>query len=486
MKRLFLAVSLFAFGCAFAAEPASSIFVQTPEVFHRRMEDLQKLQKDTTNRNKGLDSLLMDADRIAKMNDQCAAVSINDVMGDECWNFYQVVLPEFEDRYMRVTGELRLGYMEMVRGLEDRKMQIDACVDALYSFAESKDQFLNLDGGVYLEPLSKGFQANYNFTLKYDPGHQKQIFEIAKKWADACHEIVVTQDGENFAPFFVERLAKLNDNLKENGSLAVYKMDTAEHPVLYLDNSRPIRSAYYLNGRKLFHCRISAGSLDESNIRIHFEKGNTFVDGASIVRKHGRDVKFKGSWTFAARARKMTGRWVWENQGNTAGIDFGPDADELDQDSLLAAYKHRKKREFYFRGSLTGVDAVFYDEKALDYGMNKKDVMILPDLSASAGLKTLGNLYCAMGAGAMIGLALSKDLELERAYAEPLVQFELGYKRFGIRETVIIPVPESDIDEWLTFRSGLVYKASSFGVELGHARITNLGQGAYASVFFEL
>src|SRR5574344_1538607 len=447
MKRLFLAVSLFAFGCAFAAEPASSIFVQTPEVFHRRMEDLQKLQKDTTNRNKGLDSLLMDADRIAKMNDQCAAVSINDVMGDECWNFYQVVLPEFEDRYMRVTGELRLGY---------------------------------------LEPLSKGFQANYNFTLKYDPGHQKQIFEIAKKWADACHEIVVTQDGENFAPFFVERLAKLNDNLKENGCLAVYKMDTAEHPVLYLDNSRPIRSAYYLNGRKLFHCRISAGSLDESNIRIHFEKGNTFVDGASIVRKHGRDVKFKGSWTFAARARKMTGRWVWENQGNTAGIDFGPDADELDQDSLLAAYKHRKKREFYFRGSLTGVDAVFYDEKALDYGMNKKDVMILPDLSASAGLKTLGNLYCAMGAGAMIGLALSKDLELERAYAEPLVQFELGYKRFGIRETVIIPVPESDIDEWLTFRSGLVYKASSFGVELGHARITNLGQGAYASVFFEL
>src|SRR5574344_1627183 len=132
MKRLFLAVSLFAFGCAFAAEPASSIFVQTPEVFHRRMEDMQKLQKDTTNRNKGLDSLLMDADRIAKMNDQCAAVSINDVMGDEWWNFYQVVLPEFEDRYMRVTGGLRLGYMEVVGGLEDRRMQIDACVNAVY------------------------------------------------------------------------------------------------------------------------------------------------------------------------------------------------------------------------------------------------------------------------------------------------------------------------------------------------------------------
>ncbi|WP_407455807.1 hypothetical protein [Fibrobacter sp.] len=36
-------------------------------------------------------------------------------------------------RYMRVTGEVRLGHMETARGLEDRKLQIDACVDALYA-----------------------------------------------------------------------------------------------------------------------------------------------------------------------------------------------------------------------------------------------------------------------------------------------------------------------------------------------------------------
>ena len=148
-------------------QQSASIFVQDPAIFHQRQADLERLKKSVGSKNEGLDSLLLDAGRIAKMNDQCAAVSINDVMGDECWTFFRVELPAFEERYMRVTGEVRLGHMETARGLEDRKLQIDACVDALFSFAQSKDQFLNLDGGVFLEPLSKGFQANYDFTLQY-------------------------------------------------------------------------------------------------------------------------------------------------------------------------------------------------------------------------------------------------------------------------------------------------------------------------------
>jgi predicted lipid-binding transport protein (Tim44 family) len=138
----------------------ASIFVQDPAIFHQRQADLEKLKGSLQNVNEGLDSLLADASHIAKMNDQCAAVSINDVMGDECWTFYQVELPAFEEKYMQVTGEVRLGHMETARGLEDRKLQINACVDALYSFAASKDQFLNLKGGVFLEPLAKGFEAH--------------------------------------------------------------------------------------------------------------------------------------------------------------------------------------------------------------------------------------------------------------------------------------------------------------------------------------
>ena len=162
---------------------SASIFVQDPAVFRQQQAELEKLKQSVDGVNEGLESLLSDAERIAKMNDQCAAVSINDVMSDECWTFYRVELPAFEEKYMRVTGEVRLGHMETVRGLEDRKQQIDACVDALYSLAQSKDQFLNLDGGVYLEPLSKGFQANYDFTLQYDENHRKHAFAIAQSGA---------------------------------------------------------------------------------------------------------------------------------------------------------------------------------------------------------------------------------------------------------------------------------------------------------------
>ena len=113
----------------------ASIFVQDPAIFHQRQADLEKLKGSLQNVNEGLDSLLADASHIAKMNDQCAAVSINDVMGDECWTFYQVELPAFEEKYMQVTGEVRLGHMETARGLEDRKLQINACVDMTTGFS---------------------------------------------------------------------------------------------------------------------------------------------------------------------------------------------------------------------------------------------------------------------------------------------------------------------------------------------------------------
>jgi hypothetical protein len=100
-----------------APQQSASIFVQDPAVFHQRQAELEKLKKSVGNKNEGLDSLLNDASRIAKMNDQCAAISINDVMGEECWTFYRVELPAFEEKYMRVTGEVRVGHMETARGL---------------------------------------------------------------------------------------------------------------------------------------------------------------------------------------------------------------------------------------------------------------------------------------------------------------------------------------------------------------------------------
>lgn len=486
----------------------ASIFVQDPAIFHQRQADLEKLKGSLQNVNEGLDSLLADASHIAKMNDQCAAVSINDVMGDECWTFYQVELPAFEEKYMQVTGEVRLGHMETARGLEDRKLQINACVDALYSFAASKDQFLNLKGGVYLEPLAKGFEAHYDFTLQYEPNHRKNALAIAQKWGETCREMVVRQDGEGFAPYFIERLEKLNKDLARDGSLAVYKVDTTAAPTVYMDIAKPVRSAYYLNGVKLFHSRIAAGPVEESNIRIKFENGAAKVEGAEVVVQHGNPQQFKGAVQFAEKAATMNGRWIWENQGNTEGVDFGP---VYDADSLATAQAEQKAAEqkaaeekaaeeskaiesrrgthFSPWAAVSGVFALYTDDSFRGFeDVHKDDPVIFADGAAAARVRLnfgeTGDGFIAVGAGGYIGAAFKGGLL--RLYVAPLAQLELGYKNFGFRETAVIAIPEDDSKEWMQFRSGLFYKFGFIGVEAGHDLITNLGQGGYVSVFFEM
>lgn len=505
MKRLILLIFSLGSGFALAQQPDStlppqtaSIFVQDPEVFHQRELELQALQGSLENRNEALDSLLNDANRMVKMNDQCATVSINEVMGDECWDFYRVELPAFEERYMRVTGEVRLGYMETTRGLEDRKKQIDACVEALQSFASSKDQYLNMDGGVFLEPLSKGFQANYNFALRYEPKHQSNSFAIAKKWGETCREMVVRQDGEGFAPFFLERLEILNTTLSKNGSRAMFKTDSSSHPLLYLDNSQPIRSAYYLNGVKLFHGRISSGSFGDSHLRIHFQNSAVDVDGESSVVKNGEPMLFKGSVTFNEKSASMNGRWIWENGGNTEGVDFGPDYDEVAVDTAAAetasvgdsqanepSADEPKKDEgplhFSPYAAATFGFVNFSNKSALEYGFDKNSWMMMPDFAIAVRAGIGGDVRIYAGAGAMVGMAYGDDLE--RVWLAPLAQIELRYLKLGFRETAIVPIPD-DYDYWLTFRTGIFYSFGKIGIELGHEFVCNVGQGAFGSVYF--
>ncbi len=476
---------------------SASIFVQDPAVFHQREAELEKLKKSVQGKNEGLDSLLLEASQIAKKNDQCATISINDVMGDECWTFYRVELPAFEERYMRVTGEVRLGHMEMARGLEDRKLQIEACVDALYSFAQSKDQFLNLQGGVFLEPLSSGFQANYDFTLQYEPNHRKHSFEIAQKWGETCREMVVRQDGAGFAPFFLEKLDKLNAELSKNGSLAVYKTDTTAAPVIYMDIAKPVRSAYYLNGVKLFHSRISGGPASESNVRIKFESGKVVVDGEPVVMKRGKPQTFKGSVEYKEKATAMNGRWIWENQGNNDGVDFGPEEDEAVLDSIYAAEQAAKVAELQKRQGahispwvgITGAFVPFSDKNYKAFDLDKNTLMIMPDLVATLrfayGFGDMGESRISLGAGVYVGAGLG-DGELQRVYVAPVGQFHFDYNNFGLRETAIIAIPEDDSEEWMQFRTGLFYSFGNLGLELGYDFVTNLGQGGYVTLFWEM
>ena len=494
MKKVLVALFFF-FVCA--AYSQTHIFVQDPAVFHQRQAELQKMKGNLTCSTESLDSLLEQANKISQMSDRCASVSINDVMDEDCWHFFQVALPAFEAQYMKVTGEVRLGHMEMTRGLEDRKLQISACADALFDIAFSKDQFLTLDGGVDLEPLAVGFQANYDFTLKYEPEHQKQVFEIAEVWGKTCRDMVVRKDGEGFAPYFVDRLKKLNETLASEGNLAVYKMDTSAVPTLYMDIGRPVRSAYYLNGTKLFHSRISSGGPDESNLRISFDKESVRVDGEPLVMKKGNPQKFKGSVEFSENVGSMHGRWVWENRGNNEGVDFGPDEEEVETkepeeenapESVSPAQNKKKKALFSPWVGLTVAFAPYLDKSYKNFDIEEKDLTILPDLTGVVRFRlTFGKTddgFIAIGGGAFIGAGFVDGLQ--RVYVAPVAQAELGYSNVGIRETAVFAFPEDDSDEWSQFRTGVFYNFDPFGIEMGMDMIMNMGYGGYVSLYWSL
>ena len=188
-------------------------------------------------------------------------------------------------------------------------------------------------------------------------------------------------------------------------------------------------------------------------------------------------------------------------------VDFGP---EFDEDSLAIAkaaeakavedsaakqakadsiaIEKRRGVKASFLAAVTGAGLVYDNVAALGYGLEQKDLFIMPDIAAAARVKfTFGetaDAFLAVGAGGMLGFGIGKDLDI--VYVAPLAQFEIGYKRIGFRETAIFPIADNDDEQWFQFRSGVFFTFGMFGVEVGHSLVNDMGNGAYLSVFLGL
>ncbi|SOE78177.1 hypothetical protein SAMN05720781_2402 [Fibrobacter sp. UWT3] len=91
-----------------------SVFVKSPEEIQKLKDDIKNLQTMAGDSNPEVAALLKRANRIAEMNDRCSSVSLNDLLDTTCARFYEIELPTFENDYMELTGEVRLGSMRMV------------------------------------------------------------------------------------------------------------------------------------------------------------------------------------------------------------------------------------------------------------------------------------------------------------------------------------------------------------------------------------
>lgn len=286
-----------------------SVFVKNPEEIKALQEDLKNLQTMAGGSNPEIDSLMQKANRIAEMNARCASISLTETLDSTCGHFYEVELPAFENKFMELTGEVRLGSMRMATTLEERTRQLASCSEALTSIVVSRDQLLRLRGNIYLEPINfdGDFDAEYNFTLSYDPARLEQQQRLANLWIEKCGPIVLRQSGNEFAPMFIATLKVKNDSLKKGGSNVKFMMNKKDLK-LRIDMRRPMNGAYYMNGIRMFE-----KTLDASNTQslLHFDIKNkkallTLPKDSVIENFIGRKefTKFKKT--------EMIGRWMWD------------------------------------------------------------------------------------------------------------------------------------------------------------------------------
>lgn len=309
LKKSFFVLILWlaSFACA---DPTASIFVKDASEFANIQKDLNDLKMGLGQGNASLDSLWEEAGRIAKMNDRCSMISINDVLDDECSHFYAVELPAFETKYMELTGELRLGAMKMGNSLAERTEQIKACAAALGGILVSKDQLLKLNGSVDLEPLSfdGAFDATYNFNLYFDSDRMKSQQRIMERWLEKCGDIVLRKAGDEFAPLFTESVKMINDSLKDN-SANIQIILEPEAIDFYLDLNRPVAGSYYLNGARLFNVTALPMGRNHSHLIVNFAQKKVELP----LGVDGEMLHFKGrvEFTAAYQEKDLMGRWTW-------------------------------------------------------------------------------------------------------------------------------------------------------------------------------
>lgn len=295
------------------ASQTTSIFVKDPAELENLQQNLENLKTELGESNPQVDDLLNRASKIAEMNNRCSMISINDVLDDECSHFYSVDLPEFEDMYMEVTGEVRLNSVKMGNTLAERTEQIQVCASALGGILVPRERLLKLDGKVDLEPLdlAGAFDATYDFTLYFDPSRLKQQKTLVERWMEKCGDVVIRKAGDEFAPLFVDRVNAVNDSLEKN-NVNIKIILNSEKLDIYQDLSKPVSGAYFLSGAQLFDVAALPSGMDYAHFVVNLRDQK--VEQPLGTQAKLQNFRGRVEFTAAYQEKDLMGRWIWGNQ----------------------------------------------------------------------------------------------------------------------------------------------------------------------------
>ena len=183
------------------------------------------------------------ANSVAKMNDRCGSILLNDVIDEECQHFYEVELPAFETDFFKLTGEFKLNAVRASKSLSDKRAMIEACVNALSPETYQLSSIITVIGDISPEPLEDDLaMIRYNLKLGMNEAKKEAIKSRLEKWYEACSEAVVSQN--DFSPLFIQKIKKQDKNAK------IY-FDLKDDEVRLIAGQQE-RFSYYINDRLLF------------------------------------------------------------------------------------------------------------------------------------------------------------------------------------------------------------------------------------------
>lgn len=232
------------------AEPSILLSTISKEEIQSKLKQLQTYRDrddlDYGTRQK-LTDLWSEAQEIQEMNDRCSEISLSEELDSDCDSFYRVTLPEFENHYQELTGEIRLSGTRLVASIKDKREAIETCYKAMPLHGWSPEQWLKMEGQASPEPLSDGVEVAYYFEVDKDPQKSGAWNQQVSLWYEACQEVLFRNNDRNqLAPLFIDKMKSNSEGEYLEFKLTSNKKDFD----IYL--KKGFSATYTLNGKELF------------------------------------------------------------------------------------------------------------------------------------------------------------------------------------------------------------------------------------------
>jgi len=266
------------------------------------------------NEKKKLNDLWFQASKIEQMNDRCGSIDLTELMDDDCGNFYQYDLPQFEKAFFEVTGEIRLSPQRLSNAISNKRYAIEQCYDALQVEAFHPSRFYELNGNYTPEPLSNGFEVSYNFSLDRDHVAIDDMNQRLSSWIRICGDYIMHSDNSgSLAPLFKEKISQSRSEAKNVSGGLYFELESKQ--ALVVKSIKNFSGIYYLNGKQLFQYNIPNG---RTLFRIYLHKQRAEADLMDYGNRWHDKVVFKGS----DESKGLAGRFHWKESSGSFSNSF--------------------------------------------------------------------------------------------------------------------------------------------------------------------